>query len=286
MHKTQWLLAATFVFCYSLYAKAQTIHLSGDSWELTQKRGLGRITITYVETPLFIYKNSEGKLTGICVDILKEFIRFLENEKGVRLVLSIYKPNDDFNIFLSNVIHGEGGVFGLANITVTDARRKILKFTLPYIKNRTLLASHIDAPNLSRLEDMPQLFAGYKAITVRNSTFEQDLLDIQEKYYPDMSFEYISEVAGIVYRIAETPRSFGKIDFPYYVEAMQKKLSIKIHPVASTFEDFAFIMPLNSDWKSIWDEFLRSFVGSQPYRAILERHLGKAPTALLLGTSY
>lgn len=265
--------------------QAQTIRLSGDSWELTEKRGVGRITITYIETPLFIYKNEAGKLSGLCVDILKEFILFLEKEKGVRVVLSVYKPNDDFNIFLSNVINAEGGVFGLANITITDTRKKVMKFTRPYIKNRALLASHKDLPTLYDLKDMPKAFAGCTAFTVRNSTFEQDLLELKQKYYPEMAIEYVSSAATLVYKIAETPNSFGKIDFPYYVEATQKELPVKVHPVGSTFEDFGFIMPLNSDWKGVWDEFLERFTGSESYRQLLIKHFGEGPARLLLGTA-
>jgi len=275
--------ACTLLFAST--AQTQTIRLSGDSWELTEKRGVGRITITYIETPLFIYTNEAGKLSGVCVDILKEFILFLEKEKGVRVVLSIYKPNDDFNIFLSNVINAEGGVFGLANITITDARKKVMKFTRPYIKNRAMLASHKDLPTLYNLDDLPKVFAGCTAFTVRNSTFEQDLLELKQKYFPDMNIEYVSSAGSLVYKIAETPKSFGKIDFPYYVEAIQKKLPVKAHPVGSSYEDFGFIMPLNSDWKSVWDEFLEAFVGSARYRQLLIKHFGEAPTDLLLGTA-
>ncbi|WP_038031916.1 substrate-binding periplasmic protein [Thermonema rossianum] len=285
MHRvTQLIILCCCALLLANTTQAQTIRLSGDSWETTEKRGVGRITITYIETPLFIYKNEAGKLSGLCVDILKEFILFLEKEKGVRVILSIYKPNDDFNIFLSNVINAEGGVFGLANITITDARKKVMKFTRPYIKNRALLASHESLPTLYNLTDMPEVFAGCTAFTVRNSTFEQDLLELKQKYFPEMSIEYISSAATLVYRIAETPQSFGKIDFPYYVEANKQKLPVKVHPVGSTYEDFGFIMPLNSDWKGVWDEFLEGFVGSTRYRQLLIKHFGKAPTELLLGT--
>ncbi|HEY0770944.1 MAG TPA: hypothetical protein VGD31_11490, partial [Sphingobacteriaceae bacterium] len=64
-------------------ASAQTF--TGDSWSKVSSAKSGTISFAYVETPSFVYKDKKGELTGICVDIMHDFVAWVNANKGVKL---------------------------------------------------------------------------------------------------------------------------------------------------------------------------------------------------------
>src|SRR5258708_36929260 len=58
---------------------------TGDSWAQAKEKGEGEITLAYVESPGMVYKDNSGKLTGICVDIMSDFIKYINQKKNVKL---------------------------------------------------------------------------------------------------------------------------------------------------------------------------------------------------------
>ena len=56
------------------------------------------------------------------------------------------------------------------------------------------------------------------------------------------------------------------------------------HPGDKTAEQFGFVMPLNSDWFAVLDEFFKAnggYTNTQQYKSILSRHLGETGVKLL-----
>src|SRR4051812_46347598 len=84
MHPNQKNSSLLFLFLISsLVCAAQSY--TGDSWSQVKSNGKGTVTFAYVETPGFVYKDKTGKLTGICVDIMSDFVRFVNDSKKVAL---------------------------------------------------------------------------------------------------------------------------------------------------------------------------------------------------------
>jgi putative glutamine transport system substrate-binding protein len=109
---------------FSLIGFLAAAQLQGDSWANAQRNREATIIITYFETPRFVYKGAEGKLEGICIDILREFVNYVQATKGIKIKVNIQKPISDFTLFLKNIKAAKGGVFALGPFTITEERKK------------------------------------------------------------------------------------------------------------------------------------------------------------------
>ncbi|MFN3316224.1 MAG: substrate-binding periplasmic protein [Raineya sp.] len=280
------MLRQSFIFFFLIISLVANAQLQGDSWANAQKNKEATIIITYFETPRFVFKTGEGKLEGICVDILKEFANYVERTKGVKIKVNIQKPISDFGLFLKNIKASKGGVFALGPFTITDERKKEMSFTPPYIKNRSILLTHNSVPDLNTLGNISNVFAGMKAYALRNSTQETEILEIKNLYYPNLEIVYVNSADELIARVLADPKSFTKHDFLYYADALQNGKPIKRHLAGEILTNpYGFIMPKGSDWVLVWNEFLNEtngFATRPEYRKILEKHLGFTATRILL----
>lgn len=280
------MLRTILILLICLHSLLSSAQLQGDSWANAQKNKEATVIITYFETPRFVYKGSEGRLEGICVDIFREFANYLQRVKGIKLKVNIQKPTNDFSLFLRNIKAAKGGVFALGPFTITEERKKEMTFTPPYIKNRSILLTHNSAPDLSGLGNISNVFKGMKAYALRNSTQEAEILEIKNLYYPELEIVYVNSADELLSKTLADPKSFTKHDFLYYADALQNGKPIKRHLAGEILTNpYGFIMPKGSDWIIVWNEFLNEtngFTTRPEYRRILEKHLGFTATKILL----
>ncbi|MDX1627805.1 MAG: ABC transporter substrate-binding protein, partial [Fulvivirga sp.] len=137
---------------------------TGDSWAEVKSKGSGTISLAYVESPGLVYK-SGGKLTGVCVDIMNDFIEYIKKTKGVNLSSKFVGDGSSFSGMYNKVKNSRGGVFGLGNITITEARKSEIKFSPPYITNFAVLITPPNIPTLTRMDNINETFAGLTAYT-------------------------------------------------------------------------------------------------------------------------
>src|SRR5260221_14747321 len=57
---------------------------SGDTWPQVKAKGEGTISLAYVETFGFVYKDNR-KLNGVCVDIMNDFVKYVTEKKNIKL---------------------------------------------------------------------------------------------------------------------------------------------------------------------------------------------------------
>lgn len=274
------------LFCFLLFGNSHFLlaQLVGDTWAKTQQQKSGTVIITYIKTPALVYKDANDNLDGVCIDIFKAFVDYVKKNKGIIIKAKIQPEVTDFGRFLSGVSSGQGGVFGLGNITITAERKKIFQFTEPFINNLSFLITHNSLPTLNVLSSISTHFKGMKAYTVKGTTNEQYILEIKAKYFPTLQIEYVPTSGAVMTKVAGDNRSFSCLDFNYFSEGIRLQSPIKRHPIGDNgSEKFGFIMPLKSDWKGIWDEFFvqNKFVKSIEYRKILIKHLGTSAVAAL-----
>src|SRR6478736_3259335 len=127
----------------------------GDSWAQVKQVGQGTISLAYVETPSFVYKDSGGKLTGICIDIMHDFVKWVNDNKKVKLQSKFVGDGTSFRGMYDKVKISTGGVFGLGNITITEERKKEVKFSPPFITNFAILITQGNIATLAKMEDLP-----------------------------------------------------------------------------------------------------------------------------------
>lgn len=257
----------------------------GDSWAQVKQVNQGTISMAYVETPSFVYKDKSGNLTGICVDILNDFVKWVNENKKVKLQSKFVGDGASFRGMYDKVKASTGGVFGLGNITITDERKKEVKFSPPFITNFAILITQGNVPTLAKLEDLPATFAKLTAYTAKGTLNEKRILELKQKYFPTMKIVTVATSSDTYAKVFNDPNSFTYLDLAFYLEAVQEHKSVKRHPVGDVAaEKFGFVMPLNSDWNPLLEEFFKAdggYTNTSRYREILTKHLGETGVKLL-----
>jgi putative glutamine transport system substrate-binding protein len=267
-----------------LHAGAQTI--SGETWAQARAAKQATISLAYVETPAFVYKDASGKLTGICVDIMNDFAAWVNTNKGVKLQTKFVGDGSSFQGMYATVKNSTGGVFGLGNITITDERKREVKFSTPFITNFAILITQNQVPTLSRLEDISKVFAQLTAYTAKGTLNEKRLLELKQKYFPQMKIVTLNTSQEVYNKIFSDPNTFSYLDLAYYLKAVNERKPVKRHPVGDqAAEQFGIIMPLNTDWAPVLEEFFGSYINSTQYKNMLARHLGETGIKLLQSAS-
>ena len=222
-----------------------------------------------------------GAVSGLMVDIMKEFEKYLLERDGIE-VKTEYVLRKDFSEFLSEVRKGSGGVFGLSNISINEERKEIYSFSPPCLDNILILLSHNDVPLLTKLEDMPLTFNEMVAYTLPNSSYSQRLNNLKDQYYPEMKIERVSTESEIIEKLMNE-KSYAILDFNQYLDILKKKHKIKRHSVGDLKDDqFGIIMPKGSDWNPVIEAFFESgFAGSTRYSQIISDNLGSSALRLL-----
>ncbi len=258
----------------SFTASAQ---LSGTGYAEAQKTKSAAWTFTYTETPSFASKQPNGSIQGLAVEVMKKFADFVQQTEGIKVTYE-FKGKDpaDFKGFLKEVKAGKGGVFGLGNITITEARKKEYNFSPAFIKNISLLCTHKDVPTLESLEKAATAFSNFKGIAVAGSTNEKAVLNLKAKYIPTAVIQRVESNQEAVDAILKDKQAFTNTDFTFYLNAQRQGLPIKRHPAGDeSSEEFGIIMPKSNDWAPLMSKFLTAeFLKSSDYKKMLYTHLG------------
>lgn len=259
--------------------------LQGDSWADVQERGSGTIVITYFEEPAFAYENENGELTGVTIDLMKHFQNYVQNSKNVTLDIQYVKEND-FGALYSSVQNGSGGVFGLANVTISESRKSEVSFSPPYLTNVALMITHSEMPDIRSMEQIGTHFSDMKAVAYSGTLHEERMGYIKELYHPELEIIRVDSDTEVISKVASGSKYFGYVDIYNYWLATQNDVAIKRQEIGDDVsEEFGIIMPPESDWQPIMDEFFN--LGSGGYRTtplylrMLVSHLGMEVTGLL-----
>jgi ABC-type amino acid transport substrate-binding protein len=276
-------LFITTICLISMAAGAQ--NYSGDTWAQAKAKGQATITVTYVETPSFVYKDNAGSLTGICVDIMNDFVKWANDNKKVMINAMYMGDGSNFRNMFDKVKTSSGGVFGLGNITITEERKKEVKFSPSYITNIAFLITQNNVPTLAKMDDLKTTFGKLTAYTAKGTLNEKRINDLKKKYNPEMKITLTATSQEAYEKVAADPNGFAYLDLAFYLEAVSQRKPVKRHAVGDqSSEKFALIMPLNSDWGPALQEFFDAnggYTNSPQYKAILRKHLGETGVKLL-----
>ena len=278
---TRNVFSVVLLLLSGFYSQAQ---LSGTSYADAKNSKTANWTFTYSETPNFSSKQPDGSMQGIAVEVMKKFADFVQRTEGIKVTYE-YKAKDpnDFKGFLDEVKTSKGGVFGLGNVTITEARKKEYNFSPAFIKNISLLCTHKDVPTLESLDKAAAAFANFKAIAVSGSTNEKAVIRLKEKYIPSATIQRVESNQEAVDAIMKDKKSFTNTDFTFYLNAQRQGLPIKRHQVGDeSSEEFGIIMPKSNDWSPLMAKFLTAeFLKSPDYKKILYANLGASGMKLL-----
>jgi hypothetical protein len=274
---------ASFVILLSGSVFAQSY--SGDTWATVKTNKSGSISLAYVETPSFVYKDKAGLLTGISVDIMNDFIEWVNKTQGVSITSRFVGDGSSFRGMYDKTKASTGGVFGLGNVTITDERKREVKFSPPIITNFAILVTQPSVPTLAKLEDISKSFANFTAYTAKGTTNEKRILDLKQKYFPAMKITNTTTSQETLEKLFSDASGFAYLDLAFYIEAVQMKKPVKRHPVGDkAAEQFGIVMPNSSDWSPLMEEFFKAnggYTNTKEYKTILIKHMGEAGVKLL-----
>ena len=239
--------------------------------------------VWYVPAQGWAYRDGSGKLTGVTVEILHAFANWLANERNLEPEL-VFKAEADWSVFYARVRDGDGPLFGLGNVTITDERAEELAFSPPYLYNIAVLVSPVVTLADVQPRDIADHFAGLSALAFADTLHEQRLRSLARTHWPSMPIDRASSNDEIVAKVAEGTH-FAYLDAYNYYRALEQGLALQRH---SAFDDpgeaFGIIMPLDNPWQAELERFFRADGGlleSAWYAELLARHLGPGVAELL-----
>lgn len=275
-------LGVIFVLLVQTFsAQAQ---LQGSTYAQAKASGSGTLTFTYMETPGFAAPSADGSITGLCKDLLDDFVDYVKETEGIRLTLKYGGKNpNDFNQFLAEVKSGRGGVIGLGNITITDARKQDYTFTPAFINNVSIIVTNNNVPTLNAMSSISEQFAGMKAYAVAGSTNEAGLRKVKQQYWPSLEIITYGSSQEVLETVMNDNKAFTNLDLTYYLAASKAGQPVKRHPAGDErSEEFGLLMPKGTDWAPLWDRFLTTqYRNSTAYREKISKHLGGVALKLL-----
>ena len=228
-----------------------------------------------------MYKDSQGNLKGVAIDILNDFVEYAKTTYKAELQVRFIEESA-FDKFLGRVSKTEN-VLGVSSVSITDERKKVLKFTPTFLTNPNVIITHTSAPKLNDLNDLSTIFGDFKVKVVKGSIHDSYAKDLKSKYNPALVIEYANSSRAIFREMTHDSKLFTIIDFGEYLGAFRSKLQLVRQNVdLGLIDNMGFIMHKSSDWNVVWDQFLTDeYRSSTRYRKIISDNLGSVYLALI-----
>ena len=255
---------------------------TGDSWSKVKANG-GALTVIYYEQPGLIYKDvASGKMKGICVDILGDFAEYIQTKYGKKVEIRYAGQEQVFPTFLS-ITQNTPNILGVTNVTITEERKKILKFTPSFMNSPLMMLTNNEAPNITDVKEIGTTMKEYSAKIIAGSTHVKLIEKIKKEYAPGLKVTYVNSGTEVLKELSSGSKYFAILELTEYIDATRRQLPVKRQNVnLGNAEEVAFIMAKQNDWEPIWNEFLTpEYRKSVRYRKIIAENLGANFLALL-----
>jgi len=132
------------------------------------------ITFVTLNSPTTYYINSDKQHAGLEYDLAKAFAQFIETDKEIKFIVA-----DSIEEVIAALINGDADIAG-ADLTVTDARKNMINFSLPYqntqqqvIYNR--FKTHKPARSIRDLIDAETVVPASSSFVERLKEYQKDV---------------------------------------------------------------------------------------------------------------
>lgn len=272
MLKSGWhLFLILFILLPQAYGQSKS-----NTWSEVKDNGTGTLLIAYSENSPFIYKNAKGKLAGIEFEILQDFVRFIDEKYSAKLKLE-YEHLYNFASLIDTLKNSQRPILGIASISTLEERRKDFKISDPYMPDIEIIVSSRVFSSVASLSDFANMVKNNRAITVSNSTFERNVLELQKDYFPEINIEYVRHVDFLIETISNSQNSWGYISLPNYLSYYKKGKDISRQRFFMVENPgLSIATTLTSDWDEVLNEFIKDSSFKPLLDLLIEKHLGEA----------
>lgn len=279
------LLRSTFIALSLFSFFAGTSQLKGDAWAEVSTNKKGEVAIAYLEFSKYAYRNPEtNEVEGICPEIMNHFAEYLMETRKIDITLSYVGDGKDFSKAFQSVKNGQGGVFGIGNISITEERKKDVTFTDSYLNSYIILITHSSVPTLTSKDDISRVFADFQAYSLPGTVVETEVLAFKKQYLPNLPVVSVESASMVATKVGSNPQSFSFVGMNFLLNSRHE--NIKYQRLADKeISGLGFMTPKGSEWAEIFNEFLAANGGysdSQKFKDLLLKHLGPSGYRMMM----
>ena len=272
------MLKAGLYFCLILIMVLHEVHgqLKSNTWIEVKKNGGGTLVVAYSENSPFIYNDAQGRMAGIEFEILEDFVRFIDEKYRVKLHLE-YEHLYNFESLIDTLKTSKRPILGIASISSLEERKKDFKISDPYMPDIEIIISSRVFSAVSSLAEFADMVKNNRAITVTNSTFERNILELQKDYFPEIEMEYVRHVDFLIEEISNSDDAWGYVSLPNYLSYYKRGKGISRQRFFMVENPgLSIATTLTSDWDEVLHEFIKDTRFKPLLDLLIEKHLGKA----------
>jgi signal transduction histidine kinase len=217
---------------------------------------------------------SAGKMTGIEYELMMGFKQFIKNQHNIDLDIKWKEGKTFIDTYTTVRDSRDKGVFGAATFSITEGRKNEIGFSPHYMPDISILISSKNIPIVKNVDEFDKVFSKLKAITVKGTTYDEDLQSLKQERDIDFDIKYIP-VDYVIQEVQKTNNAFGFITLPNYLTFMNKNAELSItrqNLYPKKREGYAFIYPMNSDWSQPIQEYFTSTQFQSLSKTIIDRY--------------
>jgi Bacterial extracellular solute-binding proteins, family 3 len=248
----------------------KSIQKEPSNWNTAIKNNQGFLKIYYTDSEGFISKSDTG-LRGIEYEMMLAFVDFVQKKYKSKISLEFIEVKE-FSELYEKGKNGKSGEFFAASFSITPARLKEVKFSPAYMPDIEIMICSENLPVLYDTASFAKKFADARGVVVKNSTYEDNLLQIKAKYLPDLKIEYVKYYDDIRDKIAKEKNLFSYSQLASYLLMKQKGISFKRQNIFKIQKiGQGIIYPKQSDW----DEPINAFFNSPDFKILVNQLVRK-----------
>jgi len=242
---------------------------------LIREKGKLSVVTDFNSISYFIYK---GQPMGFQYELLSELAQYLDIELEL-------KANNNLSANFEGLINGDYDLIA-SNLTITNARRELVDFTLPHSQTSQVLIQR--ASNPKGLIKNPIELADKTIYVHQNSSYSARLENLEEEIGEDIRIiEVPTETEQLIKMVAN-----GDIDFTVSDENMAKVNNtyypgIDISTAISFSQNQAWAVRKGSvELKKEIDSWLESFTKTTKYAVIYKKYFNSERSAFIVKSDY
>jgi len=228
------------------------------SWKSAKQQKTYTLNCFWFDTKPFIYSTEDDEIAGVEHALMEQFKTFVETVYEVELELNWIRCQSFKQVYDTIKVVDGWNNLGVSALSITPERKQEIKYTPSYMPDISVIVSDYKLPIAYNENEFDSIFNNRTAITVRQTTFEQHLTSLKMERDLNFEIEYIPSISNLISKVARTENSFGYIDLPTYLTALQDTINVKRQYLFSfKNQGIGFIMPKESDWNEPFEDFFR-----------------------------